>query len=863
MKKINDEYDIGKAFEAIENELIASMIRNMKRHKAEEIEEEKQWSMWQAEQLKSLEEYKKANQKKYGKQFKNINAKIEELIRIARDEGEMDQEIEVLKAIQKGLRAKKASSGAAGEFFKLNDRKLDALIKATVSDMEKAETAVLRMANDQYRKIIYNAQVYANTGAGTYEKTVDMATKDFLSAGLNCIQYANGARHTIADYADMAIRTAAKRAYLQGEGQKRQEWGIHTVIVNKRGNPCPKCLPFCGKVLIDDVWSGGSRKDGPYPLMSHAIEHGLYHPRCKDVHTTYFPGISTADDTWTEEELEAIGLKARQEAKRQYADRQAEKYGRLAEHSLDEENQKRYAARREEWKRRRSEATADDVMPTEGNTENTGEKLKSEIGEARREKELLKNNVQNLEKEEKELTQKVYFDQTGTENDMSKLKAVSQNKKALSNKIEDLENQILEKQEAYKAEAEARILEAGYVKEIKLSKKMTPESVDMVENTLRRLQKKYGIMPEGVIFNPAKVPDGTASYNWIDDKLYLSNRFSGLDEYTDIAKRSESSLTEYRKHYRIEEKAKERIEKADKILTDSSVKGYEREKAILEKAMAEIDLNTSRQAVRKDLSDVLVHEYGHFIHRHANVDYVQKKNVFGMKKLGGKMVGKDWKYEINTAYSRAGKVEASKISKYAAENPYETFAEGFLALEKGEEIPEKIADVIEDAKRGAGVRGTVAKTAKLDIIESGARITDPFSDAAEKFAEMYYDEIRSFSTDAKKIADNLQKSEADIKKVKAYLFEENSLFDPDTGQWKRFDPDCAIAQSWQRLMSGKDIKPHDRTLIEHELLEMRLKRDNPKLEHWEAHKIATQKYNYQKEAEEYYGNLEKHKKDRG
>lgn len=62
------------------------------------------------------------------------------------------------------------------------------------------------------------------------------------------------------------------------------------MIVNKRGNPCPKCLPFCGKVLIDDVWSGGKKSDGPYPLMSTAIEYGLYHPRCRDSHTTYFPG---------------------------------------------------------------------------------------------------------------------------------------------------------------------------------------------------------------------------------------------------------------------------------------------------------------------------------------------------------------------------------------------------------------------------------------------------------------------------------------------------------------------------------------------------------------------------------------------
>ena len=350
MPKINDQYDIGEAFEAIENELIASMIRNLRRHKQEEIDEKKQWSMWQVEQLKALEKYKKFNQKKYGQKFKDINKKIQALISVARSEGEMSQEIAILEAIRKGFPAKRISKGATAEFFKLNERKLEALIKATMDDMKKAETAVLRMANDQYRKVIFNAQVYANTGAGTYEKAVDMATKDFLSAGLNCVEYSNRARHTLADYADMAIRTACKRAYLQGEGAKRQEWGIHTVIVNKRGNPCPKCLPFCGKVLIDDVWSGGSRKDGSYPLMSTAVAHGLYHPRCKDSHTTYFPGISTADDTWTKEELEAIGQNAKEEARQQYAERQEKKFSWLEKNSLDEENQQRYAARRVEWK---------------------------------------------------------------------------------------------------------------------------------------------------------------------------------------------------------------------------------------------------------------------------------------------------------------------------------------------------------------------------------------------------------------------------------------------------------------------------------------------------------------------------------
>lgn len=156
----------------------------------------------------------------------------------------------------------------------------------------------------------------------------------------------------------------------------------------------------------------------------------------------------------------------------------------------------------------------------------------------------------------------------------------------------------------------------------------------------------------------------------------------------------------------------------------------------------------------------------------------------------------------------------------------------------------------------------VESSEKDGIMVSGARITDVFSKEAEQFAEMYYEEIRSFSTDVKKIARNLEKNESDILKIKKYLFEDKSWFDSDTGKWRRFDPDCAIAQSWQRLMIGKDIKPHDRTLIEHELLEMKIKQKNPNMEHWKAHELAAKKFDYPKEALEYYGNLKKYKKDK-
>ncbi len=172
-------------------------------------------------------------------------------------------------------------------------------------------------------------------------------------------------------------------------------------------------------------------------------------------------------------------------------------------------------------------------------------------------------------------------------------------------------------------------------------------------------------------------------------------------------------------------------------------------------------------------------------------------------------------------------------------------------------------DVINARKRELYASKKAEKLEKLrrsDILISGARITDLNSAEADEFAEMYYEEIRHFSTDSKKIADNLGKEESDIRKIKAYLFEDDSLIDPDTGESRQFDPDCAIAQSWQRLMNGKDIKLHDKTLIEHELLEMKIKQENPGMDHVKAHELASEKYNYPKEALEYYGNLKKHKK---
>lgn len=53
---------------------------------------------------------------------------------------------------------------------------------------------------------------------------------------------------------------------------------------------------YIGKVFIDDVYSNGKKSDGDYPSLSTAIAEGLFHPRCKDSTSTYYPELDDLGD---------------------------------------------------------------------------------------------------------------------------------------------------------------------------------------------------------------------------------------------------------------------------------------------------------------------------------------------------------------------------------------------------------------------------------------------------------------------------------------------------------------------------------------------------------------------------------------
>ena len=134
---------------------------------------------------------------------------------------------------------------------------------------------------------------------------------------------------------------------------------------------------------------------------------------------------------------------------------------------------------------------------------------------------------------------------------------------------------------------------------------------------------------------------------------------------------------------------------------------------------------------------------------------------------------------------------------------------------------------------------------------------NPNSDEALAHASQYYESVRKMTTDVKNISRNTGYSIDEVKKVKEYIFYE--VHDLGDGRIDRFDSDFMMAQSWQRLIDGKDIKEHDLTLLKHELLEREYKTQG--ISHDEAHVLASVKYNYSQEAEDYHAKIVKYKEN--
>lgn len=272
--------DIVKIFEEIELRLVRSLKLNLSRHKAEEQEYGFDWSAWQAEKLRSLQEFRRTNAAIMLQYTSQIDNETRQIMQAEFAEG------------MNGVDAPPDSP----QFFGVDNTKVNKLIDDITYLEKNAETAALRMTDDVYRQTVNRVQLAMGTGSMTLQQAIDIAVKDFLNQGINCIMYKDGRRVNIADYVRMALRTTATRATLQGKSAKFKALGYDTVQVSQYSMCSETCEPYQGRIYIEDtfsLWDGEVQEHGDmlwgksnycgkwFPLLSEAIRKGLFHPNCR------------------------------------------------------------------------------------------------------------------------------------------------------------------------------------------------------------------------------------------------------------------------------------------------------------------------------------------------------------------------------------------------------------------------------------------------------------------------------------------------------------------------------------------------------------------------------------------------------
>lgn len=374
--------DIAKIFEEIELRLIASLKRNLSRHKAEEEKEGFEWSAWQAEKLNNIDNFRKENAQIADEYVDVIDDETRQLMTNQFHEGEHTAEQSVIDGSESGVNVPDVPAQPQppeaptaipdDHFFGVNKPKMDKLMEDVTTLEKTALTAAVRNMDDVYRTTLNKVQLMMGTGSITLNEAIDLATRDFLDKGINCIVYADGRRVNIADYVRMALRTTSTRATLQGAAKRFAELGYDTVLISQYGGCSETCEPYQGKVYIDDVftiWNGARSGDFGksnycdkwFMLLSVAIRGGLFHPNCRHTMGQYIEGLTKIPQPIP---AEKIREQRELEEKQRAMERKIRALKRKVEGTQDEKKVKEYKRklREEQGKLREFIKEHDDVL---------------------------------------------------------------------------------------------------------------------------------------------------------------------------------------------------------------------------------------------------------------------------------------------------------------------------------------------------------------------------------------------------------------------------------------------------------------------------------------------------------------------
>ena len=275
-----------------------------------------------------------------------------------------------------------------------------------------------------------------------------------------------------------------------------------------------------------------------------------------------------------------------------------------------------------------------------------------------------------------------------------------------------------------------------------------------------------------------------------------------------------------------------------------------------------VDMSGAVMRLSDSHVNTAVHEFAHTLANSAADKYGLTNDADFWKEI--KKIQREYHRDVDKTSDTSRWISSYEHSSRSVD---EFFAEAFTQAKMSKlklELPPKYGADLTYSNKVLEVvdkyfkKNAIANSGKDGTIKSGAisGARNPFGEKAQKHAETYYGLVRSMTTDVAKISKATGISEKEIQDIKNYIFLEKH----DLGGEKKeyFAPDYMMAESWQRLMSGK-LEKHDITLLKHEIMEKKLMQSGMSQEM--AHIETSKVYNYSKEAGEFYAKIKKYKKE--
>jgi hypothetical protein len=168
-------------------------------------------------------------------------------------------------------------------------RVVELLGQEVLGNLNAAHLGMLRQAGDVYALVQGMVAAGMATGTMTLPQAVQDALDRYAARGVGSFTDRAGRTWGLQEYAEMQVRTATARAYVNGAMDRWDRLGQQLVIVSDSPEECPLCRPWEGRVLSRSGEPQGGQR---YPTVAEATAAGLFHPNCTHGLGLWVPGLS-------------------------------------------------------------------------------------------------------------------------------------------------------------------------------------------------------------------------------------------------------------------------------------------------------------------------------------------------------------------------------------------------------------------------------------------------------------------------------------------------------------------------------------------------------------------------------------------